>query len=298
MRRPLAVLIAAVVAAGTSAVAVTPTAAAEDVIRPRRGMFDCPEPATGLRTVPSTEVEAEYNDDLTVCDWGPFFDSIYHKTARYSFRNASPVVWAFYDTVYTSRIPRQPPTHIYVDDNDIAPLFREFALDKHIINNGWIVSPEETVWFSSLEYVGFTPAYARITAAWLVYNYAANKLRDVSTAYVKRMATAGSKTRTFLWNCTYAAISAKKSLALNSDRDPTDVAKSWLGSAAKASGCIDSYKALFPKRTAKLPPSTYMRKWFNATTLTEADEIVEKIGKSAALTATVKGIFRIVQEVR
>ena len=250
-----------------------------------------------MQTTPSSPVEAEYNDDLTVCDWGPFASSIGHKLARYSFKNGSPVVWAFYDTVNTTLVPR-PPTVMTFYSTGIAPLFRKFAQAKHIVDNDWLIAPGETVWFSSLDYVGATPAFPQITAAWLVYNYEANKLMDLGTDYAKRIATTGyaSKTRTFLWNCSFAAISTKKSLALSSDADPQDIAKSWLASAAKDGTCIDSYKALFPKKTTKVPSSIYMGKWFNTKTLTETNEIVEKIDKSAALTATVKGIFRIAGE--
>jgi hypothetical protein len=292
MSRALALVISTILAVGLAVTTAPQMASAEGIIRPHMGMNDCPEAATGIQTIPSTDQEAEYNDDLTVCDWGPFFDSIFDQRAQFSFTNDSPVVWAFYDAVQTNQTPLS--SLIYYNTSGITPMFRQFAFSTQISPTDWIVSPKETVWLSSLDNVAFTPADPSITSSWLLYKQQANKIKSLGTAYAKRIATRNyeSKTRTFLWNCVAAGITTENALKTNFNNDALGSASSWLSSAKDGSQCIDSFNNLFRKKLTNHPQITSdVSEWFSTSKLTEASGFVAKIKSSDELLETIIGVF-------
>jgi hypothetical protein len=259
-------------------------------------MADCPKASTGIRTIPSTDQEIQYNDDLTVCDWGPLFKLFNHR-AQYSFKNASPVVWWFYDSAGSTAVGGHviPQWSVmYPDTWGITPMFRQFAIGTGLMPTGWLVSPGETVWLTSLYNVSFTPADPLITAKWLLYKQQADKLKSIGTEYAKRISTNNyeSKTRTFLWNCVNEAVTLNNARKTDMVDDPYGSALSWMNAASDGSQCKDSFKDLFQKKLKNHPVVTSSSdKWFSTTNLKKASTFLDDIKSSGETLETVVGIF-------
>lgn len=279
--------------AATAALAITLTtspqmATADGILRPHIGVTDCDAGTLGIETFPENYEEAQYNDDLTLCDWGLGSG----QPAEYSFKNESPVVWVFYDSIYTQYSPSSGRLHFKT--TGIVPLFRDFALSSEVWSTPWIVSPGETVWLDSLVNVSFGIASPLVNSSWLLYKHQAAKVAALGKSYAKRIATTKyeSKTRTFLWECVAAGITASNSLSADSKLDAIDFASSWLTTAKSVVGCKGSFKSLFPKKPPKLPASTTsLSKWFDPKTLNTASKYIDDIDKSRTAIAEITHLF-------
>jgi hypothetical protein len=278
MKRALLTLLATVLCVGL-AVAMSPdTAFAGGIARPHTGVNDC-ESGVGIATIPSTTEEAIYNDELTLCDLGTSSG----QAGRYSFRNDSPVVWAFYDTILTGQLPRNNRIHYLT--SAIVPLFRPMALAEHISRTNWIVAPGETVWLDSLVDVSFGVATPLINSSWLLYRQQADKLSALGVSYAKRIATTAStsRTRTFLWNCVAAGVTTHNTLKAGTTLPPIQYAAGWLSAAKADSQCASSFAKLFKKKSPTLPGSTTsVKKWFSTARLSAAESFLEDIDSSRA----------------
>ncbi|WP_374010381.1 hypothetical protein [Leifsonia sp. LS-T14] len=242
MKRALALALAAVLGVGVVSASAGPAAA---------GARDCEAPSVGVETYAETELEAEYNDMLTLCDLGqPQRLGDY----QYSFTNDSPVVWAFYDAIYTGNVPRT--SAIKHATNSATSLFSKFTTWAGFSHTEWVVAPGETVWLSSLTNVKFGVATALITSSWLFYNQQAKKLADLGKGYAANIATNKfrSKTRTFLWQCSWAAVNTANALKSSEKIEPLSFASAWASSAVNDYNCGASFKDLFPKKKPGILP--------------------------------------------
>jgi hypothetical protein len=292
MRRALSLTLAAILVIGIGVTSSPRVAVAAGPVRPHAEVSGCPSGKTHIATRPDTEQEAAYNDDLVLCDWG-YSEGHY----RFSFKNDSPVVWAFYDTNQTDEVPSYGS--IYHDPTGIAPLFWRFATAYGIAHSEWIVAPGETVWLDSLIDVSFGLAQPVLATSWLFYKQQADKIVKLGKDYAKRIATTGyaSKTRQFLWDCAAAGVTTDNALKAD-DEDVIVYAANWATAAKTGGECIQSFTHLFPKKVKKLPSSTYsVGKWFNSTekVLSKASTYLDDIRVSRQWIAGVIGLFRAVR---
>lgn len=246
MRRLIAIVLSAAFAAGLGVSAESQSAAAEEVVRSHIEVSSCPAGVTRLGTYAETESEAEYNDHLVLCDWGPQQPG----TLQFTFTNNSPVVWAFRDGVETSKVPVFNTIHH--EPSGVAPLFSRFATHFRIAGNDWIVAPGETVSLESVGSIGWGIAFPWITSSWLLYKQQANKIAKLGASYAARIATTNyeSKTRTFLWTCAAAGVTTRNALHSGGNADPLDFAATWLKTARMDAACTKSFADLFPKKSS------------------------------------------------
>lgn len=283
MKRAVAFALAAALGVGVVSASSSSAVASAD---------DCEAPSVGLQTIAETPLEAEYNDLLTLCDLGETRPA---EDYEYSFTNDSPVVWAFYDSVYDEDVPHW--SDIAHATDTATSLFSQFTTWAGLSHSEWIVAPGETVWLTSLDDVKFGVAKPLITSSWLFYNHEAEKIADLGKDYAKRIATSGykSKTRAFLWNCAWAAVDTANALKKSKKIEPLSFASAWTTSAMNDYYCGKSFKDLFPKKSSALPSSTYSKaKWFNPNVLKKASSYLGEIKTSSEILATVRGIFRTV----
>ncbi|MBG6058198.1 hypothetical protein RCH16_001566 [Cryobacterium sp. MP_M5] len=294
MRRTIVILLSAALAAGGGIPPASQLAVAEEVVRPHTEVSSCPAGVTEVGTYAESELEAEYKDDLVLCDWGPQQPG----TLQFTFSNNSPVVWAFRDGVERSKVPVF--NTIYHEPVGIAPLFSQFAIYTGIVDNDWIVAPGETVSLASISSIGWGIAFPRITSSWLLYKQQADKLARLGKSYAAQIATTNyeSKTRTFLWNCVEAGVTTRNALSSGTNADPVDFAATWLKTARADAACTKSFAELFPKKSSKLPSSVQSpRKWFDTTTkgLSKAGAFVSEIKASREWMANVTGLIRSIR---
>ncbi|MDB4891028.1 MAG: hypothetical protein JWL61_2883 [Gemmatimonadetes bacterium] len=295
MRRVLPFMLTAALVVGVAVTTTTtqPAAAAsEAVVQPRTDVHSCDARSTRVSTYAKTDLEAQYNEDLVLCDWGPQQPGHY----RFTFTNKSPVVWAFKDRVETWLVPAN--NAIFHEQTGVAPLFSKFAIASHLSHSEWIVVPEEQVAIASLDTLAWGVATPMIISSWLLYKQQAEKIKKLGTAYAKRIATTGyaSRTRTFLWNCVAAGVTTNNAVKSDGNANSLDFAATWLATAKKGSDCVESFHDLFSKKSSKLPSVTYsMEKWFNRKALTPASEIVGEIKVSRAWMSSIIGLFRAIK---
>jgi hypothetical protein len=292
MRRALSLLLTVILALGVALTTSPQVATADGIVRPHTGVGACGLGSQGVETVPATAEEASYNEELTLCDWGQYPSP--DQLARYSFTNYSPVVWAFYDSNRTGLTPASNKIH-YKLAGTVA-VFRQFAIDAKISPTVWIVAPGETVWLESLANVAFGIATPLINSSWLLYKQQSDKVTNLGTSFAKRIATTGyqSKTRTFLWNCVAAGITTKNTLKAGSNRPPIELASSWLSTAKSDGQCVDSFTALFPKKSSKLSQSTTsVTKWFSTKNLSTAVSFLDDIKEARAASTIIDGLINV-----
>lgn len=291
MRRATAIMLSVALAVGGGVSTASQSAAAEEFIRLHTDLNGCLAGVTRLGTYAETELEAQYNDDLVLCDWGVQEPG----TPQFTFTNNSPVVWAFRDGVETSKVPVF--NTIYHGPTGITSLFSQFATYSGIAANDWIVAPGETVSFDSVSSIRWEIANPRITSSWLLYKQQADKIANLGESYAKRIATTNykSKTRNFLWNCAAAGVTTKNAINGRSNEDPLDFATTWLKAAKTAPDCVRSFADLFPKKSSKLPSSTRSPgRWFSSTSkaLSKTGAFVGEIAASREWMLNVTGLFR------
>lgn len=290
MRRGLPLLLAALLAVGSVAVSAPRPAAAGEAVRPHTALTSCPDGSTRLGTYGETDAEIEYNDDILLCDWGPQPDGV----LRFDFTNNSPVVWAFQDAEQKWLVPQY--NTIQHQPSGVAPLFSKFAAWAGMSGSNWIAAPGETVSLASVDSLAWAIANPTMMSSWLVYKWQADKLTKLGKDYAKRIATTGyaSRTRTFLWNCVDASVTARNTLTTDTDADPLDFAATWLTSAKKSGDCVDAFTELFPKKSSsRLPTSTgSIGKWFNTRSLSTASAFVGDIRESRAWMSSISGWIR------
>ena len=294
MRRLIVSMLSVALVAGAGASTPIQFAAADEAIRPHTALSGCPAGVTRVGTYPETELEAEYNDALVLCDRG-------HQPTgalQFTFTNNSPVVWAFRDGVERWKVPVS--NSIRHEPVGIVPLFSQFATQFGIVGNDWIVAPGETVSLESISSIGWAIAYPRITSSWLLYKQQADKIAQLGTLYAAQIATRNyeSKARTFLWNCAAAGVTTRNALSTGTNADPVDVAATWLKTARTDAACTESFADLFPKRSSTLPSSTQSaRKWFTSAknSLSETSAFVSKIQASRQWMANVTGLIRSIR---
>jgi hypothetical protein len=227
-----------------------------------------------LATVPETQEEAVYNDEIVVCDYGPT------TSPRYGLSNSTPVVWAFYDSRNTTVVPTS--SRITHQATGVTQIFWSFLIAKKIFGNAWVVAPGETVWLSSIDEVSFGVADDAINSAWLFYQRQAGLITKLGQVYGKRIATADStsKARTFLWNCAAAGIKTGKLVTADDDQDPLDLAAGWVHSARADKDCASSFQK-FAKSNRDVPASeNTTAKWFTTSDLDAADTYLTRITKA------------------
>jgi hypothetical protein len=281
MKRALALILATALGFGVVSASSAPAVAGAD---------DCEAPSVGVQTYAETDLEAEYNDMLTLCDLGQPQQS---GDYEYSFTNDSPVVWAFYDSVYTDETPHW--SDIAHATSTVTSLFSKFTTWSGLSHSEWLVAPGETVLLRSLTHVKFGVAEPILTSSWLFYDHEAKRIAALGTEYAKRIATNGykSRTRSFLWYCSLAAVDTANALSNSKSTEPLSFASAWATSAVKDYDCGRSFKELFAKKSSTLPSSTYSKaKWFNPNTLKKASSYLGEIKDSSEILATVRGIFR------
>ncbi len=294
MRRVIVFMLSAAFAAGLGVSAASQPAVAVEVVQPHPELSSCPAGVTRLGTYAETELEAEYNDHLVLCDWGPQQPG----TLQFTFTNNSPVVWAFRDGVEPSKVPVF--NTIYHEPTGIAPLFSRFATYFGIAGNDWIVAPGETVSLESVSSIGWEIAFPWITSSWLLYKQQSDKIAKLGKSYAARIATTNyeSKTRTFLWNCAAAGVTTRNALNSGGKADPLDFAATWLTTARTDAACTESFADLFPKKSSRLASSTQSpRKWFNTATtaLKKTSAFVSEIEASREWMTNVTGLIRSVR---
>ncbi|MGO4300203.1 hypothetical protein [Leifsonia sp. RAF41] len=289
MRRIAALALSIALVTTGCAIATPRSAAAQPGLQPHTGVHSCPDDTTRIGTYSETDLEAEYNEDLVLCDWGPQEPGHF----QFTFTNESPVVWAFKDRIQTAYVPEN--NSIYHEPTGIAPLFSTFAIEAGIAGNDWIVAPGERVSIASLDTLAWGVATPLITSSWLLYKQQADTIVKLGKQYAKRIATTGyaSRTRTFLWNCTEAGVTTRNALRVDSNDDAVDVAASWLSTAKTDSACVKSFSDLFAKKSSKLPPATYsIKKWFNTGGISEASAFVGEIMTSREWIRDLTGLVR------